>query len=130
MLGEWLSYLSEKTHVIALIRDLLGCGCPEEVFDHYLVRLINDPPLPFAKMVISDRLLLYLVPDEESTLSTTHVQELIAKGKTERDSRGLNRFRLVLIGGEADRWAELAPVAESLDDPKVHLHLIRSIFGS
>ncbi len=130
MLGEWLSYLSEKTHVIALIRDLLGCKCPKEVFDHYLVSLISCPPLRFAKLVISDRLLVYLVPGEQRTLSTPQVQNLIAEGRQERDSRGLNRFRLVLIGAQVERQAELERIAESMDDPKVHLHLIRNISDS
>ena len=130
MLKDWMSYLSEKSRVIDLIQHTLGCGCPEEVFDHYLVCRLEAPPIALVKMIIGERLLVYLVPHEETRQGGLQISELLRQGQSERDSRGLNRFRLVVVGTLGQIRPRLEQEVRRLHDPKVHLHLIRSISGS
>ncbi len=130
MCREWLSHFSEKANIIDFLQNSLSCGCPMDVFDHYLVRIIRGPLLDYVMMVIGDRLLVYLLPYDKNLLTPKHVHHMMDKGRYERDSKGLNRFRFVLVGVPGEQQAELAEEVGFLDDPKIHLHFVRSISDS
>jgi hypothetical protein len=61
------------------------------------------------------------------------VKDMLKDGKDERDSRGLNRFRLVLVSdkGQVEEEGLLSITARALDmlfedgtDDKVHVHVM------
>jgi hypothetical protein len=109
-------------------KETLGCGCPEEVFQHidcqYDIHV--EDILLRARINIGNRLLIYVV--EVSNIETIRniLARTIATGQKERDELGFNRFRLVLAAEKID---EIKPAAERLfndidKDDKVHLHII------
>jgi hypothetical protein len=120
--------MRNKDSIKAFVQQTLGCGCPEEVFQHITCRSnlrIDDVTIRY-KICIGDRLLIYAAEavDADSVRKQLHV--LIDAGKRERDSSGFNRFRLVLF---TDRANEIRDIAEDLfhkgeKDEKIHLHII------
>jgi len=108
------------------VRNTLGCDCAEEVFSHIEneagaeaggIRLKN-------KINVGDRLLVYIVDAEGDTVGK--MPALVAAGKAERDARGFNRFRLVLVSDDREimkRGFE-AYRAMGISDERIHLHVI------
>lgn len=107
---------------------LLGCGCGSEVFES-----IEFSPETFGRdlptgkrILIGGRLLIYLVPWSGGAASA-RLQELMRRGRDERDRNGYNRFRLVLA---ADRPEELREPAAGMfaslagGDEKLHIHVL------
>ncbi len=96
--------VSEHAEIKRFVRNTLGCGCPEEVFQaidcRYNVRLATGIVLD-AMLVIADRLLIYVVEADAEGLSQSEFTALVAAGKEDRDARQLNRFRLVVAADEA-----------------------------
>ena len=123
---KWLQDLAQKARAVYLVRGVLGCGCPEEIFEHYQVRQQTVGPFPVVELIMGDRLLVWIVDgtrivDPEQTLG-----QLLKSGLEERERRGLNRFRLVTVGDFPSwerKWTHLAGDL----DPKVHLHILREI---
>ena len=95
---DWLAYLSEKKHVVALIQESLGCACPHEVFDHYQVRCVMTTPFPYVEMVVGERLLVYLVPCEHNQVSSGQAARLLHEGFRRGMQRDLIAFALPLLG--------------------------------
>jgi hypothetical protein len=112
------------------IQHTLGCSCPEEVFQSIDVRsnlrLSSFITLDSA-IIIGNRLLVYIAEAGSAGCIEEHLPVLVAAGKKERNEKGLNRFRLVLV---ADNPEEVRQIAvrqfEELrgNDEKVHLHVI------
>lgn len=112
------------------VQNTLGCGCPEEVFRAIEVRRavrLNSFIVLDSAVIIGDRLLIYCADAGSAGCIEEHLPVLIEAGKRERDTKGLNRFRLVLA---ADRPDDLRQAAGKLfdelrgPDEKVHLHVI------
>lgn len=108
----------------AFVRDTLGCSCPEAVFDSVAVGdLVVDGQVAGTRLVIGDRLLIYLV---ERAVPSAAIGALAATGLADRDRCGLNRLRLV-VGG-ADRATtdalEAAFAVAIRGDAKAHLHCV------
>ena len=107
-------------------KQVLGCACPDEVFEHIEYReVVGD--IALRKITIGDRLLIYLadfdgVPSPERLVETT-----LRDGIAERNARGLNRFRLVLLTADPrpsdDAWQAMLQASPDWDD-KVHLHMV------
>lgn len=119
-----------KTEYIkTLVRQTLGCGCPEEVFNHigYQANIkLDDNILISNKINIGNRLLIYIV-EISNPDSVKHVlSSLLDIGKKERDSSGFNRFRLVLATDKLNKIKEVADVTfKTIDkDDRIHLHII------
>jgi hypothetical protein len=109
----------------AFVRDTLGCTCPEAVFDAVAVSdLVVDGQAAGTRLVIGDRLLVYLV---EREVPTAAIGVLAAAGSADRDRHGLNRFRLVidLPDGEMPLALEDVFTAAVARDAKSHLHCVR-----
>jgi hypothetical protein len=119
--------LVRRSFVVSLVRDRLGCGCPEEVFDHYEVKEGKFLSIPFIELVMGGRLLVWIIDGEGSSDLTSHGTQLLKEGRAERDRRGLNRFRLVWIGHSLDPSleSEMIKTAGGID-PKVHFHRLKS----
>lgn len=83
--------------------DVLGCGCPDEVFQTIETSSFVVPELSnilVSRIVIGNRLLIYLAPDNKEMPIKTLFQQLVPLGKNERDESGYNRFRLVVYADE------------------------------
>ena len=118
---EWMWTFSGRSDLLQLIQGVLGCRCPEEVFDHYLVTMGTSGICPKVQIILGDRLLVWLLDGEKLDAPDHSIDVLLEEGRKERDHRGLNRFRLVVFGGE-----QALPPPLQIDDPKVHLHLLGS----
>lgn len=106
----------------AFVRGTLGCTCPEAVFDAVAVSdLVVDGRLAGTRLVIGDRLLIYVVGQ---SVPTAEVGALAAAGLADRDRHGLNRFRLVIGLPDGGTATDLdgAFAAAAAGDARAHLH--------
>jgi hypothetical protein len=108
---------------------LLGCGCESHVFNS-MELAADEFGRNYAggrRILIGNRLLVYLVPWDARPDLRGHLAYLAGRGKAERDGNGYNRFRLVLVaenpgavGGEGGAlWPSIAA-----GDEKLHLHVL------
>ena len=113
----------------AFARDVLGCDCPEQVFSRIICEdnVRTDSGLTISHRInIGGRLLIYVsAPDQTSELSSELVK-LVDSGEKERNDKGFNRFRLVLVSENPDLIKDDAQkLFEQLGkDEKIHLHII------
>jgi hypothetical protein len=118
-------------HIRPFVQNTLGCGCPEEVFRSIDVRRnvrLNSFIVLDSAIVIGNRLLIYVAEAGSTGCVEEHLPVLIAKGRKERDEKGLSRFRLVLVADDRDGVKNNAErLFEDLrdNDEKVHLHVIK-----
>lgn len=120
--------------IVPFVRDVLGCGCPDEVFEQIeqgSLELLPEPAGPTRRIVVGRRLLIYLhelgETADPATLAAV-LPALVKAGRAERDRAGLNRVRIVLATGAGDAVAGpaerlFAALAEV--DEKVHLHVVQ-----
>ncbi len=120
--------MNEK-EIKVFIRETLGCGCPEEVFQYmdYRSNIMSGDVLLRARINVGNRLLIYVVDVEKKESIRNILSRLIDIGKKERDDLGFNRFRLVLA---SDNMNEIRRTSEdlfrdSVKDEKVHLHIVQ-----
>jgi hypothetical protein len=120
--------MSGKEDIKIFAQQTLGCGCPEEVFEH--IDSQSDVQLDGRRLSriikIGNRLLIYIVEMADADSVKQNLAFLVASGRKERDRIRFNRFRLVLT---ADDITEVQKVAEAVfavinRDEKVHLHVI------
>lgn len=111
-----------------LVRDVLGCGCPEEVFDDVQVafpaRLAHQAVPGSAKLVVGGRLLIVVVPADSLADVEKDARALLARGRAARDACDLNRFRLVLVGRVAPAVRTRLEAAARRLDTRTHVHVI------
>ncbi len=119
----------DEGKVVAFAKQTLGCNCPDEVFEKIESSAIALPgqKQPVARIVIGDRLLIYIVSVPASAIFNMMIEGVVAAGRDDRDRHRYNRFRLVLVtadGGEGrqdaiERFQHLAG-----QDKKIHLHFV------
>jgi hypothetical protein len=110
------------------IRKVLGCSCPDEVFEHMEIRFApEDAEEALFQIVAGNRLLVRAY----RLVSAEAIGEALPRwrdtGMAARDARGLNRLRLVLVAdspADAERRARQAFDAGLPADAKAHLHVI------
>jgi len=115
-------------HIRHFAQNVLGCGCPEKVFEHIDCQedvRINGITLT-RKINIGNTLLVYIVEINNPALLDRLLADLISKGKQERDGKGFNRLRIVLSN---EKPAEIEDRAHTFfnklnTDEKIHLHII------
>ncbi len=120
----------EKKNIKSFVKQTLGCGCDDKVFE--LIESQEDVKvdnryLLADKINIGNRLLIYVIVLNDSDLLKNCLSTLFSVGKKERDERGFNRFRLVIVTEEKNliiRTAE--PFFNDLvdKDNMMHLHVI------
>lgn len=121
---EWLKKLSNKGEMIRLIQDMLGCGCPMEVFEHIQMELMRTNDLSMLQLILGNRLLVWIVDRLKMDGAKDSAAKILERGRIERDRQRLNRFRLVLVGEISGPEAEeLQRLPETKPD-KVHLHIL------
>ena len=121
---EWLEKLSNKGELIRLIQDMLGCGCPMEVFEHIQMELIRINNISVLQLMLGNRLLVWIVDRLKMNSPQYSTSQLLQQGRIERDSRHLNRFRLVLVGEVPEPEAEELKELPGTKPDKVHLHIL------
>jgi len=113
------------------VRNTLGCTCPEEVFLSIEIRRsvrLNSFITLDTVLIVGDRLLIYITEAGTEGCVEEHLPVLAAAGRKERDEKGLNRFRLVLVSDipdEVRRAAERQFGELRNNDAKLHLHAIK-----
>jgi len=116
----------QKGWVRALVRDVLGCRCPEDVFEDVECRenpgFLCGTPLRY-KISVGGRLLIYVLEANATLDVIKALPSVIDDGTAERDRRGFNRFRLVVASDDADRVRTVLGGVKTPDD-RVHLHAV------
>jgi len=120
----------ENENVKAFVRQTLGCMCPDEVFEYidcqHNVKLDGDLLLN-SKINVGNRLLIYVIEANDPDFIKNSLSALILLGKNERDNKGFNRFRLVIV---TDKMGEIKQIAHRIfessehKDERVHLHVV------
>lgn len=113
----------------AFTRDILGCDCSEEVFNKIVCEddVKIDSELTIShKINIGNRLLIYISILNQASELGSELPKLIDAGEKERNDKGFNRFRLVLVSENPDIIKDDANKSfETLEkDEKIHLHII------
>ena len=118
----------QKAAIERFVRGTLGCQCPDEVFRRVEVGAFDLPGGGTGqRLVIGDRLLIHLVAASGRPDMLPRIEDLATGGRDERDRRGFNRFRLVVVmpatEGEAARLQQRFNRALD-DDDRAHLHVL------
>ena len=107
------------------VQETLGCSCPEEVFEK--IDYQEEDGISGRKINVGDRLLIYIITaDGESNIQGV-INSAMERGVVERDKKGFNRFRLVLVASRPDELcssAERAFDSSGYTDEKTHLHIV------
>jgi hypothetical protein len=105
------------------VRGTLGCKCPDDVFQSVAIDYHED----HTRLVIGNRLLIYVTQVETEPLPGKAVSRLVERGLADRNSQRLNRLRLVIAHTQppldhADAKAAFNEVVG--DDDRAYLHFI------
>ena len=120
----------ENRCIRRLVRDTLGCTCPDKVLAQieYRTHVNQDAELTDLRtIVVGRRLLIYLWETNDPTRIRSVLPRLIRAGRDQRDHEGLNRYRAVIITEDVDSIGTLARRLFSrleARDQRVYLHVI------
>jgi hypothetical protein len=111
------------------IRETLGCGCPEEVFDNLVLaeETIGDGEAAVRTLLVGNRLLVVMLSCRDWNDLSGILPQLVGHYRQKRDEMGFNRVRLVVA---CDQPALLQPAASLCFaglpgvDERMHLHLL------
>jgi hypothetical protein len=111
------------------VRETLGCGCPDEVFQSIEVAdaSTTSGTVSFTRLVIGQRLLIHVWRPATAAALPEDVQALAAQGCAERDARGYNRYRLVIATAEPEGTIDAVAAAFTDvvgDDDRAHVHVV------
>ena len=123
---------AEAEAIVALVRDALGCHCPDEVFAHIYIAppsdILRDLSIQ-SLLEIGGRLMVAICATDAQAVELDKLHPFFTAGKTLRDRRGFNRFRLVVQSDIPDRYRPilLNQLAEcpGMDD-RMHVHVVAS----
>ena len=118
---------SDNNAIKHFVREALGCGCPDEVFDDIRISVRSDLFDTDATVYeIGARLLVAVFTPVEWRNLRSKLGHILDAGKQYRDRRGYNRFRLVIVTDDEEAAGTLVPAFRSLQniDERVHLHVI------
>ena len=108
------------------VQEALGCSCPEEVFNKIEYQKESDG-ISGRKVNVGGRLLIYVIAMDERSSIQEVINSALERGVAERDNKGFNRFRLVLVASQPDvlrSSAEFAFESSGYADEKTHLHIV------
>lgn len=113
----------------AFTRDILGCDCPEQVFSRIVCEdniEIDNGLIISHRINIGGRLLIYVSMLGQTGELSSELDKLVNSGEKERNDKGFNRFRLVLVSENPDLIKDDAQkLFEQLGkDEKIHLHIV------
>lgn len=123
--------MSKDDCIKDFVQNILGCTCPDKVFEHIEDRRVASLSSPHTRCItIGGRLLIYIWNIKDVNTLRENLAALLVAGRKERDDRGLNRFRAVLavdnnpahFAAETQRY-----FSEFADrDERIHLHVVAS----
>jgi len=121
--------MAENLSIKKFVRQVLGCTCPDKVFEQIDDRRTASSALPHTRSItIGDRLLIYIWEVNEIERFKKNFLAMLAAGRKERDEQGLNRFRAVLAVNEMTHGiaaeADLHFSRFTGRDERMHLHVI------
>jgi hypothetical protein len=108
------------------VQETLGCSCPEEVFNQIDYQKECDE-ISGRKINVGERLLIYIITMDGKSNIQGVISSALEQGVEERDEKGLNRFRMVLVSSCPDELrssAEHAFDSSGYADEKTHLHIV------
>ena len=79
------------------------------------------------KINVGDRLLIYIITMDGQSNIQGVINSALEQGFEERERKGFNRFRLVLVASHPDELRSLAEHAfdsSGYTDEKTHLHIV------
>jgi hypothetical protein len=112
------------------VRDVLGCGCPDEILENINVKKgISGGSARFEDVLIDvgGRLLVLVFYMEDIRGAMENLEDMLHQGKKARDQDGYNRLRIVISTHRVSAVKEnLLPVFERFrgSDEKLHLHIL------
>ena len=116
---------NEKIKVF--VKNTLGCGCPEKVFEKIDVSKLLTPEHEITRIVVGDTLLIYVIHPELTGNFADGVEAIGLAGKMDRDTNHYNRFRLVVSGFDDElKQGEAAGCFAKLfnTEEKMHIHFV------
>jgi hypothetical protein len=81
------------------------------------------------KVTVGDRLLIYIITMDRKSGIQQVIDSALEQGVGEREKKGLNRFRLVLVASSPDELrspAEQAFASSDYSDENTHLHIVKA----
>ncbi len=121
--------MTGRRELTEFVRNTLGCACPDEVFERieYEEGADGEGVLSCPNVRIGGRLLIGLWETNDPARIQSEMAEIVNAGKSERDRRGMNRFRLVIATDDLESVGRIAhgmfPAIAQKDD-KIHLHVV------
>jgi hypothetical protein len=110
------------------VRQVLGCTCPEEVFEQIEDRQVQSTASPHTRTItIGNRLLIYIWKADDSDDLVPGISAMLADGKKERDARGFNRFRAVFAVENPQTIQPQINLCFSQfkgSDDRIHIHVV------
>ena len=118
---------NEKIKVF--VKDTLGCGCPEKVFEKIDVSKLQtvENEKEITRIVVGGTLLIYVIRPKLPGDFVDSVEAIGLAGKNDRDTNNYNRFRLVVSGFEDEvQQGKVAGRFSALfnTDEKMHIHFV------
>jgi hypothetical protein len=115
--------------ITEFVRSVLGCGCPDEVFEKIQVSGIQLAGFTtdVSRIDIGNTLLIYVVRPASNAQLREAISAIVKAAKADRDGNGFNRFRCVVVGNEKDlEFVRLRSLFadEIAGDEKMHLHIV------
>ena len=118
----------KSSDIKRFVREQLGCSCPDEVFSTGCITRNPDSfkSLPIDILIEIGNRLLVAISIQDWCKVNVNLEQIFKTGKTYRDSRGFNRFRLVVATTDKEALASMQSCFDSLTskDEKTHLHVI------
>jgi len=120
---------ADRASIERFVRGTLGCGCPDEVFEHLAVSRL--PPIagrpPIVQLQVGSRLLIHVAALPGDAATCSWIEQLASSGRAARDRHGYNRFRLVIaspVPPASARELEDRFARAIVGDDKAHLHVV------
>lgn len=123
-----ISNLVDVNYLNNFVRNILGCQCPEDVFNDIVIGIPtvyhNKTENIIFQAVIGEKLFFSIVSLDSTQKNESTVRKHLNEGKKLRDINSLNRFRLVLIGEYSkDVKATMIKLLDDFDE-KIHIHFV------
>jgi hypothetical protein len=122
--------LANVAVVTSFVRQVIGCNCPDEVFQHVEVRrgsnAVKSCPADY-ELRIGNRLLVVVTSEPVEALSGARLAKVISEGRQARNDSGFNRFRLVVrahnVAQDKEKLLRSFKAVAGKDE-KTHVHVV------
>jgi hypothetical protein len=110
--------------LVRFVRDVLGCGCPDDIVDRTVIDRARHGE---RGLDVGGRLLVRVLSANDPDRLVAALPEVVRRLRDERDRRGFNRVRIVVVSADHDGLppvlrARLETLADA--DDRVHLHVV------